>query len=394
MRTVTVELSEAAIKKYSADLSVRELNDVSLPLRLRFLSDRSARWYLVNYEKGKAKWLQLGKWPLISFKQAKLKMTAQLADLSKPVCSGVFDQAGDVLRWYVERATADKSLSNKRKASLRSALKNQLLPCIDELLISEISSDVIDEFFFMPLQSDYALSSVRNWFAMVKVAFRRAARLRKITSDPMAEILFSDFTKAKILPRSSALTISNVPSLLSDFDSQEFVPRVFCWLLLVFGTRIGETRLSTWNDIDFRKKTWFIPAKNTKTKQALILPLDDFTVSLLKSFYNWQTQHGWRMVCVFSSERNPMNHVVANELIQSVSGRLWTAHHLRKLARSCWMDMGIDYMTCEFLLNHKKDKMDATYIHTHAEALKRDAIEKWVAFLLSEKPRQHQDAAA
>lgn len=388
MRTLSVELSESAIKRYAADKTVRELNDLSLPLRFRFHSHRrSGQWYLVNYANNGAKWRSLGQWPHISFKLAKQKMQLQLVDISKPVDTGVFAATGDLLAWYIDRALSDKSLSTKRKSSMKSAFKNQLVPCLEFLPIGDISAERLDELFFIPLQKKYALSTVRNLFAMLKVAFRRAARLKKISHDPVADVEFSDFTKAKILPRPSVLTRGDLPALLSKFDKQDMVEKVFCWLLLVFGTRIGETRLARWDHIDFRNKTWFIPAKNTKTKQDHLLPIDDHMNDLLKSFYNWQSENGWGCVYVFSAGRSAMDHVTANTAIQMVSDKEWTAHHLRKLARSCWMDMGIDYMVCEFLLNHAKDKLDAAYIHTHAEKLKREAIAKWVAFLLEEKPR-------
>jgi hypothetical protein len=41
------------------------------------------------------------------------------------------------------------------------------------------------------------------------------------------------------------------------------------------------------------------------------------------------------------------------------------------------MDLGIDYLVGEMLVNHALKNMDATYIHTTAETLKRQALEKW-----------------
>lgn len=45
------------------------------------------------------------------------------------------------------------------------------------------------------------------------------------------------------------------------------------------------------------------------------------------------------------------------------------------------MDLGIDYLVGELLVNHAMKDLDATYIHTTAEALKREALEKWHARL-------------
>ena len=60
----------------------------------------------------------------------------------------------------------------------------------------------------------------------------------------------------------------------------------------------------------------------------------------------------------------------ASRLIRDFSGGEWSAHDLRKFARSMWLDRGGDYFVCELLLNHKLKKLDKTYIHAHAEKQK------------------------
>ena len=55
----------------------------------------------------------------------------------------------------------------------------------------------------------------------------------------------------------------------------------------------------------------------------------------------------------------------------------WSSHDLRKVARTAWTDLGVDYMVGELLLNHAMKDLDATYIHTTAESLKRHALETW-----------------
>lgn len=55
----------------------------------------------------------------------------------------------------------------------------------------------------------------------------------------------------------------------------------------------------------------------------------------------------------------------------------WSSHDLRKVTRTAWTDIGVDYMVGEQLLTHAMKNLDATYIHTAAEALKRRALEAW-----------------
>ncbi|PMZ50312.1 integrase, partial [Pseudomonas sp. GW247-3R2A] len=61
----------------------------------------------------------------------------------------------------------------------------------------------------------------------------------------------------------------------------------------------------------------------------------------------------------------------------SVGKGEWSSHDLRKVARTAWADLGVDYMVGEMLLNHAMKDLDATYIHTTAEGMKRKALEAW-----------------
>ena len=55
----------------------------------------------------------------------------------------------------------------------------------------------------------------------------------------------------------------------------------------------------------------------------------------------------------------------------------WTSHDLRKVARTGWTDLGVDFLIGEMLVNHTLTRNVQTYIHTSAELLKREALVKW-----------------
>ncbi|CAK3544202.1 hypothetical protein VCRA2121O67_410021 [Vibrio crassostreae] len=76
-----------------------------------------------------------------------------------------------------------------------------------------------------------------------------------------------------------------------------------------------------------------------------------------------------------------MSAAKASSIIQTVSQRKWTAHDLRKLARTCWTELGTDYLIGELLLNHTLSKLDETYIKTHANNMKREALEQYQSYL-------------
>ncbi|EGH14263.1 MULTISPECIES: hypothetical protein [Pseudomonas syringae group] len=72
---------------------------------------------------------------------------------------------------------------------------------------------------------------------------------------------------------------------------------------------------------------------------------------------------------------------MASTLFSGLARGEWSSHDLRKVARTAWADLGVDYMVGEMLLNHAMKDLDATYIHTAAEGLKRQALEAWHNYL-------------
>ncbi len=59
----------------------------------------------------------------------------------------------------------------------------------------------------------------------------------------------------------------------------------------------------------------------------------------------------------------------------------WTSHDLRKVARTGWADIGIDYLISELLINHSMGHNVKVYVQSDVMSRKRDALEKWHAHL-------------
>tara|TARA_B100001094_G_scaffold333185_2_gene409349 strand:- start:4864 stop:5328 length:465 start_codon:yes stop_codon:yes gene_type:complete len=144
-------------------------------------------------------------------------------------------------------------------------------------------------------------------------------------------------------------------------------------MLLLHGTRLGETRQAKWQDISFKYKTWTIPAHRTKTNSELVLPLTQYTVKLLKDYKKKNSG-----TYLFSNKKGEvLAHSTADYMLNQLSKGQWTAHDIRKRFRSILADPGIDYYVSESLLNHAKGKLDQAYIHTYLENLKQEALKSY-----------------
>ncbi|MEX6504209.1 tyrosine-type recombinase/integrase [Pseudomonas zhanjiangensis] len=390
-KTVTVTLSDTVIRKYTDNLEVRDLKDATRPLVYRFRKNRSrGSLYVIKYAHGKGGWHKIGNHPDMPIKTAIAALPEILARLSvapdqRPVAASGWSTVGEVLQWYAERVANDRSLSKSRKITTQSAIRCQLLPRVESLSLAEVTRPNIDKHLMWPLQSSHSVSYVRFVFAVLKVALKRANDLGHIAGNPLAAWQFSDFIKTKIRPKGARLQPGDINELLTEWaDTYAKSPdRVaLAVLMLAHGTRIGETRVAKWKSFNLADRVWVIPATDTKTKSAHTLPLTDQVAAFLNRYRATQAASGYDGAYLFPGVTGrPLAERQACEHFAALSLGDWTSHDLRKLARTAWADLGVDYLIGELLLNHALKALDVTYIHTTAEARKREALERWHAWL-------------
>ncbi|HAT8545944.1 TPA: tyrosine-type recombinase/integrase [Vibrio vulnificus] len=386
MRTLKVVLSDAAIKRHLDDGKVYQLKDPRHSLYLRYNTARTGgSWLLVHYAKGKQVRNKIGAWPVTSAKVIFDRLGAFKADMglnpsTAEVCIGQFSTVGDLLRWYQVRVSKNRSMSRSRKVNTKSMVKRHLLPMLGHIDIGHVSRQVLDTELMWPLQERYELSMVRCVFAALKVAFKQAKKLKLIEENPLADLKFSDFIDAAIAIKDAKVRPEHVKSIIESLGKHDEASQALVVMILAQGTRIGETRQARWDHIDFDSREWFIPSKNTKTKSAHRLPLTEDMIGYLKQYRASQKSDS---VFLFPStgKRSAMSAAAASKRVKAVSDGQWTAHDLRKVARTVWADLGVDYMVSEILLNHALSKLDKTYVHTLLEVKKREALTCYHAWL-------------
>lgn len=381
--TVHVAITDSEIRKQAVG-NARQLRDPRYPqLRFRYSTIDRARgvWHVVV----RGKWGKAGDYPGISAKLMQSTLPEILARrAADPVATSTTSSwrtVGDVLSWYGDRMARDRGLSAKRKASAQSALRCHLVPRLRDLELASFDRHTLDRLLMWPMQERFALSFVRSVYGVLAVAFRQATRLALLGSNPMADLKFTDFVRTRIRPKSARLRGDDLPAVLQvladRFDSVP-VQSMLPLMMLCHGTRLGETRLARWKNINMASRQWFIPAGDTKTKAEHTLPLTYQACALLQRYRDTQSANGYSGPFLFpGSNGSALSPSKACTVFTSVSQGEWSSHDLRKVARTAWADLGVDYMVGEMLLNHAMKDLDATYIHTTAEGMKRKALEAW-----------------
>jgi integrase len=383
MSTLHVIITDAEIRKQAAG-PVRQLRDHRYPeLRFRYsTSDRSkGAWHVVV----RGKWGKAGNYPGINAKLMQSTLPAILARRSAdPTAASTttsWRTVGDLLTWYADRMSRDRGLSAKRKASSQSALRCHLVPRLADLELAQLDRASLDRLLMWPMQERYELSFVRSVYGVLAVAFRQAMRLSLIGINPMAELKYTDFVQTRIKPKPARLRGDDLPKLLQDLAERiERAPleSMLALMMLCHGTRLGETRQARWKNLNLITRQWFIPAPDTKTKAEHTLPLTVQACALIERYRTIQQAGGYQGPFLFPGRAGgAISTTMASTLFKGMSKGEWSSHDLRKVARTAWADLGVDYMVGEMLLNHAMKDLDATYIHTTAEGMKRKALETW-----------------
>jgi len=381
IKTLTVKLSDAEIARNAKHEHVRDLRDASHPaLHFRYLKNRArGSWYLLH----KRQWHLIGHFPDLSSKQVVAALPAVRLRVAADGAASVSGWAavGELLDWFGDRMAKSRALSDKRRAAIKSAISCQLKPRLDDLLLNDLNAQTLDKQLMWPAQEELSLSYVQQLFRLVAMAFRQARKLDLIPFNPMAELKFSNFTTARILPKPARLRDVQVPDLVKllaeRFDSAPG-DAMLALMMLCHGTRIGETRQARWADIALPEREWFLPAEHTKTKTELRVPLTDQFVGLLRRYRDCQAAQGYTGAFLFPARRGKaLSDNQASAVFTRLGQGAWTSHDLRKVARTAWTDLGVDGHIGEMLLNHSLGKIASTYINTQAKEQRRLALVKW-----------------
>jgi len=385
--TVAVKLSEAEIRRQAAVLGVRDLRDPRHPgLRFRFdLGRQAGTWFLVV----RRKWNRLARFP----EYGPTAIFAELPGLRQRLLGRPDEKVAlaglvtfnDLLGWYKSRVASDAALSESWKSTVFTVIGKHLQPRLGEFPILALTPAMLDKSLMWPLQAECSTSYVRQIFRVLSLAVSTARALGLIPSNPMAEMKFTNFIKTKILPKDGRLRADHlhevIPALGALFDASP-IDAMLALLMICHGTRVGESRQAEWSDFALGQAEWFIPAKHTKTRTEHRLPLTPQVCALLRRYRASQLESGYSGKYLFPGRKGQhMSASQASSVFRRLASREWSSHDLRKVARTAWLDMGVDGFIGEMLLNHSLGKVADTYIKTKGSGLRREALEQWHEWL-------------
>lgn len=296
-----------------------------------------------------------------------------------------FRTTGQVLGWWLERLETNRAVSASYRRTLGSLMRRHVIPALGKVPLKRLTRSVVDDQLVWPMQQQLSPHTVHKALQGLQQALALAERQGRIAANPLAAVSWKDFWTGQLAPRAAGLLPVDVPTLvpaLCEALEREPVGGMLALMMLAHGTRISETALARWQHISLAERVWIIPAQNTKTGVELSVPLTPQACALLDRYRKLQHPARAGSPWVFAGQGGAcISKEQASALIRQVSGRQWRSHDLRKVARTVWAEIGIDYLVGELLLNHSMGKLASTYIHSAVVDLRREALERWHAWL-------------
>ncbi|CAJ0997348.1 tyrosine-type recombinase/integrase [Sodalis praecaptivus] len=191
--------------------------------------------------------------------------------------------------------------------------------------------------------------------------------------------------------RDRVLTDNEVGYLWKAINSTNvFLPYYSSWLLIVmtFGCRSAEARLSRWDEWDLTLWIWIVPKEHSKTDEPIIRPIPESVREYIKKLKSDNEKTG------FLLGELKTNYAVSSWGCQ-IWKRLnhnkpWTPHDLRRTLATKLNDMGVAPHVVEQLLGHAMPGVMGIYNWSQYLPEKLDALNRWVD-RLDELATQHGD---
>jgi len=387
-KTEYVELSDATIAAHAGNVEVLELRDKTCRrLKFRYRNDRRrGTWSVLSA----GAWAKAADWPETPSAMARSQL---LAGLLLPTRASVrqMELVTDVLRMYARNQSDNGNLNAGTRMRTLLIIRKHLMPLLESVRVCALSRRTLHAKLIQPLQrgdesKPKKPAYIRKIFVVLKAAFRMATCVGYLAVNPLADIRYVDFGLPSIKPKPAGLRVTQLAEVVEKLvraaggrTARGRQAAMLAVLMLATGTRIGEARQARWADFKWSEGVWVLPAGTTKTRMAHEVAITPYLADLLTAYRSTFKRQG---VYLFpGAHGRAVSAAVIGERMAALSGRHWSSHDLRKLARSMWALLRIDTGIAEALLNHAPGVLLATYVQADLADLKREALDKWHAHL-------------
>ncbi|HCH7727998.1 TPA: site-specific integrase, partial [Escherichia coli] len=208
-----------------------------------------------------------------------------------------------------------------------------------------------------------------------KQALKFCRKRRYAVSNVLDDLNVVDVGKK---PGISERVLSNkeLGELLQALDKKIFPPyySALIRLLIVFGCRTGELRLSEIREWDFKEMLWTVPKEHSKTKVAIFRPIPESILPFVTQLVE-QNRHTGLLLGELKQEASVSQY--GRFMHKKLNHPHWSLHDIRRTFTTMLNDLGVDPHIVEQLTAHQMPGMQRVYNHSRYLDAKRNALDMW-----------------
>ena len=389
-------LTEAGISK--SGLAVGTHTDGG-GLTLRVSESGAKRWVLRSTIDGKARNIGLGSYPTVSLAVARKKAADHQAsirdgrdpvaekrakaELEKRKATPTFAETAQTC-WATHQPTWR---SAKHGQQWMTTLEDYAFPVVGHKPVDSITTaDVMTILEPIWVVKPATASRVRQ--RMETVMSYARARGHRFGDNPAGKEVVQVLPKQgpQVKEHRLALPYADVPAATEKVRRSTSFPTTI-WaieFMILTAARSGEVRGATWDELDWKGKTWTIPATRMKAGREHRVPLSDQAMKLLGRAWYWAG--GYDATTMFPSQRGK---VLSDSGLSLVFRRLGIAavpHGFRSSFRDwCAEKSGASWAVCESALAHRVgNSVELSYMRSDLFEQRRALMQQWANFLTNE----------
>lgn len=336
--------------------------------------------------------ISLGAYPEISLGEARKKRDEYRGEIAKGInpaerkkeekalSEGKY-QFETIAREWVKKYSLKWSKGHAELTLTR--LEQNIFPYFGKEIIHKITPpQVLDALRFIEKRG--AFETAKRVRGICSMVFRYAIATGLCVSDPTRD-LQGALTPP---PKRHLATITDpkkVGQLLRDMENCKAYYPAYCALQfapLVF-VRPGELRQAEWEEIDFEKEEWRIPAHKMKMKTLHIVPLSRQAICILKELEPL-TGKGKYVFPAVRTQTRPMSENTITAALRRIGypqGEM-TGHGFRSMASTLLNELGWNRDAIERQLAHsERDSVRAAYNYAEFLPERRKMMQFWADYL-------------
>ncbi|MHA4940918.1 tyrosine-type recombinase/integrase [Enterobacter hormaechei] len=363
-------------------------------LYLEVATSGSRYWRLKYRYAGKEKRLAFGVYPEVSLAEARDKREAAKKVLAAGNDPGEVKKAEKIAQklgfentfeaiareWHQVRADR---WSLRYREEIIDTFEKDVFPYIGKRPIAEIKPMELLETL-RRMEKRGALEKMRKVRQRCGEVFRHAIVTGRAEYNPAPDLATALATPKKT--HFPFLTAEELPHFLKDLAGYtgSIITKTATQIIMLTGVRTQELRFARWEDINFEKRLWEIPAEVMKMKRPHIVPMSDQVVALFESIK--PITGLYPLVFIGRNDRTkPISKESINQVIELLGykGRV-TGHGFRHTMSTILHEEGFDSAWIETQLAHV-DKNAIRGAYNHAQYLDgRKEMMQWYGDYISE----------